>query len=192
MRNALPDGALVGHAFIGADFHRAVEGEIAVIDLLEDFHGRLEAVIALQYLGAEDFAGDFDLLRQGDFLLAGEQGNFAHLREIHAHRIVDALGGCFGKLGLEIEVDCFIIIVFFGGAFLVGLGRLGLVRASELFELDADLFGLFDFDVRDNLLLVGASVSSMSLMPISSIIIKSESSLSGETTSSGRRSLSSS
>ena len=39
MRDALADGALVGHSFVGADLHRAVEGKIAVVHLLQDFDG---------------------------------------------------------------------------------------------------------------------------------------------------------
>ena len=56
-RNALADGALVGLVLGGADFHRAVEGEIAVIDLLENFHGRLKAVIAFQHLASGKSCG---------------------------------------------------------------------------------------------------------------------------------------
>ena len=110
-RNALADGALVGVVLGGGDFHRPVEGKIAVVHLLENFNGALKAVIAFEHLGAENLAGDFDLLGQGNFLLAGEQGNLAHLGQIHAHRIVDALGGSLGQFGFEIQVDLFAVLV---------------------------------------------------------------------------------
>jgi hypothetical protein len=74
------------------DLHRAVEREIASHDLLEDLDGALEAVVALQHLGAE-------ILRVISIFLARliscsrvSRGNLAHLREVHADRIVDPLG----------------------------------------------------------------------------------------------------
>jgi len=90
--NALPDRALVGLVFGGADLHRAVERPGRRRPPVEGSRPRSEAVIAFEHAAAEDLTGDFDLLRQRDFLLGGEQRNLAHLRQVHAYRIVDALG----------------------------------------------------------------------------------------------------
>ena len=182
-RDALADRALVGLVLGGADLHRAVERQIAVVDLLEDLDRALKAVVDLQHLRAENLAGDFDLLGQRDFLLAGEQRDLAHLREVHPHRIVDALGRCLGQLLFEVEIDFFFVLV---GSLLGDWAsapaapcRLAVAwRAAWLRP-----WALMNSPM---------SASSMSLMPISSIIISSESSLSGETTSSGSFSLSSS
>ena len=59
-------------------------------------------------------------LARRDFLLAGEQRNFAHLREIHPHRIVDALGRSLGKLRFEIQVDLFVFLVVVLDGFVLG------------------------------------------------------------------------
>ena len=180
-RDALADGALVGLVLGGADLHRPVERQVAVVHLLEDLDRRLKAVVALEHLRAENLAGDFDLLGQGDFLLAGEQGDLAHLGEVHADRVVDPLGRSLGQLGLEVQVDLLFVLQLLsrlagdgGGA--LGLG--GLRRGGLRLAAGAALVlpGFWNSPM---------SASSMSLMPISSIIISSESSLSGETTSSG-------
>ncbi len=124
--DALADGGFVGLVLGGADFHGAVEGEVAVVDLLEDFDCGLEAVIAFEDARAEDLSGDFDFFGEADFLLAGEQGDLAHLGEIHSDGVVDAFAGCFGELFFEIEVD--FLFLFVGQVFGSGLiraGRLG-------------------------------------------------------------------
>ena len=152
-----------------------------------------KAVIALQHLGAENLAGDFDLLGQGDFLLAGEQGDLAHLRQVHPHRIVDALGRSLGQFGFEIQVDASSSSSSSAASSAAALALCRrLVRFRSSLAAWRRLFRLLDLDPRTASLNSPISLSSMSLMPISSIIISSESSLSGETTSSGRRSLSSS
>src|SRR2546430_1328999 len=50
-RDALPDRALIGLVLGGADFHRAIERQIAVIDLLQDFDRALKAIVRFQDLG---------------------------------------------------------------------------------------------------------------------------------------------
>ncbi len=150
-RDTLADGPLVGHPLVGADLHRPVEGEVPIIDLLEDLDGALKAVVALEHLGPEDLAGDFDLLGQGDFLLAGEQGDLAHLGQVHPDRVIDPLGGRLGELGFEVQVDLFAVFVaddfddFFLGGDLLLLGRPGLGAFGKFAdvglvdELDAHL-----------------------------------------------------
>ncbi len=151
-RDALTDRALVGLILGRADFHRPVERQIAVVDLLQNLHRALKAVVAFEHLAAENLARDLDLLRQRDFLLAGEQGDFAHLREIHPHRIVDPLGRSLGQLGLEVHVDFFFVFLNLGDVFRgrfifrnrrflhLGLGALGEVADVRLVdELNAHL-----------------------------------------------------
>jgi hypothetical protein len=55
---------------------------------LQNANRVLNDEIAFQQFAAEASAGDFDLLGQRDFLLPREQRNFAHLREVHADRVV--------------------------------------------------------------------------------------------------------
>jgi hypothetical protein len=124
---------LVGHSFIGADFHGPIEGEIPVVDLLKDFRRRLQAVIAFQYLRAENFPCDFDFLRQPDFLLARQQRDFAHLREIHPDGVVDALGRGLGQFRFEIQIERFIIVIFINDDLLfLGARRAALKRLHGL------------------------------------------------------------
>ena len=75
---------LIGHG----NLHGAVERQIAFVDAAQHLHRRLHHVVAFQHLVAEPGAGKLDLLRQGNFLLPGQQRNLAHLRQVHAHRIV--------------------------------------------------------------------------------------------------------
>ncbi len=75
---------LVGHR----DLHRAVKRQVALVDPPQDLYRRLHDVVALQYLAAELGPRLFDLLRQRDLFPPREQGNLAHLRQVHAHRIV--------------------------------------------------------------------------------------------------------
>ena len=50
--------------------------------------------------------------REVDFLLAGQQRDFAHLREVHAHGIVDPLVAGLGEFLLKIG-EIFIVVLFF-------------------------------------------------------------------------------
>ncbi len=118
LRNSLPDRALVGLILGGADLHRPIERKVAVINLLQNIDRSLDAVIAFKHPAAENLACDFNLLRKVNFLLAGEQGDFAHLRQIHANRIVDALVACFRKFLLQVNFDVF--VVFFRFISLIG------------------------------------------------------------------------
>ena len=131
-------------ALVGADLHRAVERQIAVVHLLKNFHRRLKAVIALQHLGAENLAGDLDLLGQGDFLLARQQGDFAHLRQVHPHRIVDPLGRSLRKLRFEVQIQRFVVVVILDGILLgdpLGFGR---PSALASFPTLSPTFSTFD------------------------------------------------
>ena len=73
------------------DAHGAIERKFLRVHILQDLHGFARCVIALEHLATEDHARGFDLLGKTDFLFAREQRNRAHLREVHANRIVNAL-----------------------------------------------------------------------------------------------------
>ena len=66
----------------------AVERQLALVDALQDLYRDPHHIVAGQQLAAEAGPRDLDLLGQRDFLLAREQWDFAHLRQVHAHRIV--------------------------------------------------------------------------------------------------------
>ena len=101
-------------------------------------------------------AAGFDALGNGDFALAREQLDRAHLAQIHAHRIVGALGRLFlfgGGERLRLGLDHFaaavvVIVVGFVGR-LLGLavfrfGVLGLDHVdAHLREHRHDVFDLF-------------------------------------------------
>ena len=73
------------------DLHGAVEGKFAAVDALERLDDAAQGEIAFEDFAAEAAAGDFDLFGEVDFLVAAEQRDFAHLRQVHADRVVDLL-----------------------------------------------------------------------------------------------------
>ena len=75
---------LIGHR----NLHRAIEGQLAVLHAPQHLHRRLHHIIAFQHLVPEAGAGKLDLLGQRHLLLPGQQGNLAHLRQVHPHGIV--------------------------------------------------------------------------------------------------------
>ena len=75
---------LVGHR----DLDRAIKRQLALVDPPQDLDGQLHDVIAGQHIPPELGAGLFDLPRQGHFFTSRQQRDLAHLRQIHAHRVV--------------------------------------------------------------------------------------------------------
>ena len=75
---------LVGHG----DLNRAVKRQLALVDPPQDLDGQLHDVVAGQHVAAELGTGLFDLPRQGHFFTPRKQRDLAHLRQIHAHRVV--------------------------------------------------------------------------------------------------------
>ena len=127
---------------------RAVEGQVAGVDPFERVDDVTEGPIALQHLAAEALAGDLDLLGQGDFLIAVEQWDFAHLRQVHADRIVDAPAVFlvheaefqFGRISSSEAAGRA------GGLALLGLRFVDQLDAL-LFEKDQDLIDLLGIGV---------------------------------------------
>ncbi len=91
---------LLGQPLGQRDLDRAVERQLALVDLLQRVHGLAHGQVAAQHGAAEPLAGDFDLLGQRDFFLARQQRNLGHLAEIHADRIVRQLGQILCRDGI--------------------------------------------------------------------------------------------
>ena len=92
------------------EVERAVERLLALADAVEDRQAMAQHEVRFEQLGAEPLAGDLDLLREADFLVAREERDFAHLRQVDAHRVVNPRAGrrfdflfpragLFGRLG---------------------------------------------------------------------------------------------
>ena len=75
---------LVGHG----NLHRAIEGQVALVYPPQHFHGQLHYIVAGQHVAAELGAALFNLPGKGHLFPPREQRDFAHLRQIHSHRIV--------------------------------------------------------------------------------------------------------
>ncbi len=86
---------------IRGDLHGAVEGQFATVDQTQCLDRLFHAVIVFEDLAAEDHARKLNLLGETDFLIPREQADFTHLRQVHAHRIVDTAGlrliDCLGQ-----------------------------------------------------------------------------------------------
>ena len=96
----------------------------------------LEGEGALAEPGDHRLAAGLDALGDGDLALAGEQLDRAHLAEIHADRIVGAVGRLLGRLGGD------------RGRLRLGeFARLGLLLGAALFRV-LDLLGLDDVDAH--------------------------------------------
>ncbi len=61
------------------------------MDAIEGLDNLGQGVIAFEDAAAKPLARDFDFLGQLDFFLTGQQGDRAHLGQVHADRVVDAL-----------------------------------------------------------------------------------------------------
>ena len=73
------------------DLQRAVEGEVALARTSSGSGRAAQREAGVEDLLAVPLAGHLDLLGEADLLLAGEQRDLAHLREVHADRVVDLL-----------------------------------------------------------------------------------------------------
>ncbi len=124
----------------------AIEGQFAGVNALEGIDDLAQRSVAFEDFAAEALAGDFDLLGQGDFLLALEQGDLAHLRQVHAHRIVDAPAVILvEEADVEFGAD---LVVEHGAAALALLGlRLVDQLDTLIFQQDEELIDLFGVGV---------------------------------------------
>ena len=110
LEQALDSGEVRGNALLNlllrvrlgrADAHGAIKGQLLSMHVAEDLDRFARRVIALEHLAAEDHARGFDLLGQTDFFFACQQRDRAHLREVHANRIVNALRALLGERLLD-------------------------------------------------------------------------------------------
>jgi len=144
------------------DLHGAVEGELAGVDLLQDVDHEAQGVVALEDLAAEAAAGDLDPLGQLDLLVAGQEGDLAHLGQVHADRVVDPAGDLVLELlGAEVVVVGGLVddlVVGVGVVLAAEEAGLGLLLADQL---DAELLERLDQGLE--LLGVAGSSGSRSL-----------------------------
>ena len=68
---------------------RAIQSQSAVADVLQQTDGSLQNVVAGQHAIAKVAAATLDAAGHGHLFLAVEQGNLAHLHQVHPHRVVD-------------------------------------------------------------------------------------------------------
>ena len=129
--NARREGLLVV-LLGGRDAHGAVEGQGARVHLLQDLHGHLRRVVAGQREPAEAHARGLDLLRQADLLLAREERDRAHLREVHADRVVDPLGALLVERSLHSSLRLGVVEDLLLGGRLLGQVLLVLEAAIEV------------------------------------------------------------
>ena len=116
-----------------AQLHRAF------VEVVRPFDDRVEGDRAFAQPPDHDVAAGLDALGDGDFALAAEQFDRAHLAQIHADRIVGAVDGFL--LGRDRGARAAVverIDLFLGVGFLVGLGVL-VVRIVILDDVDAHL-----------------------------------------------------
>ena len=100
------------------------EEDFSFVELVAPDDDGLERQRALAQPGDHRLAARLDALGDGDFALAGEQFHRAHLAQIHAHRIVGALGRLL-RFGLgrrfRRRLDQFAALGFFLFGLLAGL-----------------------------------------------------------------------
>jgi hypothetical protein len=91
----------------------------AFVQLVAPDDDRLEGQRALAQAGDHRLAAGLDALGDGDFALARQQLHRAHLAQVHAHRIVGAvgrllLGGCWTATAVPV-CSASSLAILFGG-----------------------------------------------------------------------------
>src|SRR5215471_16950588 len=119
---------------------------LSLVELVAPNDDGLEGEWALAQAGDHRFAAGFDALGDGDLALARQKLRRAHFAQIHAHRIVRALGRLLG-LGFsrDLLLDLYQFAALAPGLFVGLLARLLSLFALSLF---ARLLGLDDVDAH--------------------------------------------
>ncbi len=149
--------------------HGAVEGKFAAVYSLQRFDDAGESIVAFEDFAAEAVAGDFNALGEVDFLVAGEQRDFAHLRQIHAYRIVYASATV---AIVEERAEDFVAQLLAVGAGIssggVGFTFFGIALINEfnavLFEEHHQLVKLVGVDIIGRKHLIDLSISQEALL----------------------------
>ena len=131
-RDVLGVGAGIGRFQIDD----VAQENFAFVEFVAPDDDRLEGQRAFAQAGDHRLAAGLDALGDGDLALAGQKLDRAHFAQIHAHRIVGALGRLLGfGLGRRLRGDLdqfaglglfFLRLLARAFAFLVGFGLLGL------------------------------------------------------------------
>src|SRR5262249_40222812 len=109
---------------------------LSLVELVTPNNDGLEGERALAQAGDHRFAASLDALGDGDLALARQQLHRAHFAQIHAHRIIRALGRLLGLgLGRDLLLDLGQFAALAPGLF-VGL----LARLLALFARLLSLF----------------------------------------------------
>ena len=136
-RHRLGVGARIGRF----EIDDVAQEDLALVELVAPDDDGLEGERALAQARDHRLAAGLDALGDGDFALAREQLHRAHLAQIHAHRIVGALGRL---LGLGLGRDFLLDLDELAG-FALGL-LLGLL--AGLLVVFARFLGLDDVDAH--------------------------------------------
>jgi hypothetical protein len=92
------------------DFDRPVEPQLAVLNLFQKIDRALQHEVVCQQRAAEVGPRAFDALGRGDFPLAVEHRDLAHLHQVHADRVVDVRFAAAAHR-LEIDFDVGFVVV---------------------------------------------------------------------------------
>ena len=131
-RHGLGVGAGIGRF----EVDDVAQEDLALVELVAPDDDGLEGERALAQAGDHRFAAGLDALGDRDLALAREQLHRAHFAQIHAHRIVGALGRLLGLgLGRDLLLD-FDQLAALALGLLVGLLGLLLALFARLLGLD--------------------------------------------------------
>ena len=161
-RHGLGVGARIGRF----EVDDVAQEDLALVELVAPDDDGLEGERALAQPRDHGLAAGLDALGDGDLALARKQFHRAHLAEIHAHRVVGALGGLLGLgFGRDLLLDldqlpalAFRLFVRLLALFLFLLGLLGLDHVdAHLAEHREDILDLLGIDLLRGRWLEGPS-----------------------------------
>src|SRR5215813_963144 len=136
-----PSGPITGAGISRFEVDDVAQQHLSLVEFVAPNDNGLEGERALAQAGDHRFAAGLDALGNGDLALAREKLHRAHFAQIHAHRIIRALGRLLGLgFGRDLLLDLDQLAALALGLF-VGL----LARLLAVF---ARLLGLDDVDAH--------------------------------------------
>src|SRR6516225_10124426 len=141
-------GLGVGPGIGRVEVDDVAQQHLSLVELVAPDDDGLKGERALAQAGDHRFAAGLDALGNGDLALARQKLHRAHLAQIHAHRIVRALGRLLGLglgRGLLLDLDQFAALAL--GLFVDLLARL-LSLFARLLSFFARLLGLDHVDAH--------------------------------------------